>query len=178
MVYQEVSPCDYRLFFCVDGTGFIRVNNLTYQMKKNTLILIPPGDSYQLLASKSNLSYFSINFDYTFNRSNYNFPIPPIPIKSFQAKNILERVVFTDELCLNTVLYLNDLYHVESKLSRLSFSFSKKFIYYETELSAILLQILTECLRATKSPITNQRADHLENILKYIHENYHTLDFT
>lgn len=172
--YQEVSPCDYRLFFCIDGTGFIRVNNLTYQMKKTSLIIIPPGDRYKLFSSKNSLSYFSINFDYTFNYSNLSHPISPIPYQKFQPKDIIERIAFTDEQSLNNVLYLNNLYHAENKFSRLCFSYSKKFIYYETELSALLLQILTECLRLKKSPVTNQGTEHLEEILKYIRENLNT----
>lgn len=172
--YQEVSPCDYRLFFCIDGTGFIRVNNLTYQMKKTSLIIIPPGDRYKLFSSKNTLSYLSINFDYTFTYYNYSHPIPPIPCQKFQPKDIIERITFTDEPSLNNVLYLNNLYHAESKFSRLYFSYSKKFIYYETELSALLLQILTECLRLKKSPVTNQGTEHLEEILKYIRENFNT----
>lgn len=172
--YQEVSPCDYRLFFCIDGTGFIRVNNLTYQMKKTSLIIIPPGDRYKLFSSKNSLSFFSINFDYTFNYSNLNHPIPPIPYQKFKSKDIIERIAFTDEQSLNNVLYLNNLYHAENKFSRLCFSYSKKFIYYETELSALLLQILTECLRLKKSPVTNQGTEHLEEIFKYIRENLNT----
>lgn len=171
---QEVSPCDYRLFFCIDGTGFIRVNNLTYQMKKTSLIIIPPGDRYKLFSSKNSLSYFSINFDYTFNYSNLNHPISPIPYQKFKPKDIIERIAFTDEQSLNNVLYLNNLHHAENKFSRLCFSYSKKFIYYETELSALLLQILTECLRLKKSPVTNQGTEHLEEILKYIRENLNT----
>ena len=172
--YQEVSPCDYRLFFCVDGTGFIRVNNLTYQMKKTSLIIIPPGDRYKLFSSKNSLSYFSINFDYTFNYSNLNHPIPPIPYQKFKSKDIIERIAFTDEQSLNNVLYLNNLYHAENKFSRIYFSYSKKFIYYETELSALLLQILTECLRLKKSPVTSHGTEHLEEIFKYIRENLNT----
>lgn len=190
-----VAPRDCRLFFCADGEGEILLSGEIYKMQKGALVIVPAGFSYAILpptspqssmalqtlekvpaengATAPSVTYIIVNFDYTQNMAAFKYPIHPVPQSSFNEKQILERVEFSDMSELNSPIYLPRVHRVENKLNKVFSAYTKKVIFYEIEISGIFSQVLIECMRCVKLNALNRRGTVFDKVFEYIHENSH-----
>lgn len=169
--YAFVCPCDNRLFFCVKGETVIQTQNGAHKMQKGSVLLLPAGQAYQIIAPETSVTLFGVNFDYTCFHADIKYPVSPIPVKLFSQKNIIESTVFTDTEELNSVLYLQKIHITDNALERLLSAYLKKVVFYETETSLLLSSVLIDCVRFSKYNALNKQDTTLNQIFDYIHAN-------
>ena len=132
---RYLIPRDNRLFFCLCGSGDITVGDRDCEMTRGSALLIPSGTPYILHIPESELTYISVNFDYTLAHCDLTVPASPVSPEEFSANDIIEHSAFSDEPMLNTYVYAKHIPSLEAYLSSMLSSYNKKLLYYENELS-------------------------------------------
>ena len=172
--FKNVKSYDCRLFYVLDGKGSINVLSNSYEMSSGSLIIWQPDNEYSINPDINNdFNLIGINFDYTFDMSNLNTPIPPSKVELFDNKSILI-YNFTDTKYLNKPLFFNNINIIEPELLEIVKEYKNKKIYYEKKISGILLNIITTLLRkqAISFSIVKNSENIINNIIDYIHINY------
>ena len=169
---RVLVPRDNRLFFCLNGCGYITLSDKEYEMTRGSLLLIPAGEPYILHIPEGELTYISVNFDYSFTNSDLSLPIGPVSPDEILEKGIIERTCFSDEPLLNSHVYLNHIPGLENILSPMVVTYNKKVLYYELELSGAFIGALSQILRAGKLGDLSRPDSVIDVILSYIHNNY------
>ncbi len=169
---HTLLPRDNRLFYCLDGCGYIDVAGVSYEMTRGGLLLIPAATPYILNYPDSDVTYISVNFDYSFAHSELSRPIGPASPEEFELSGAVERASFSDEPLLNEPLFLEDLIPLENLLSPMVVTYNKKLLYYELELSGAFIEVISSILRAKKLGNLTEPDSVISAILSYIHNNY------
>ena len=170
--YGMSVPYDARFFYVRAGEGEIFTGGRTYSMTAGSVLLLPAGTPYHLLTPRHGVTYFALNFDFTWERREHAVPIPPVPVEEFRERDCLCRVDFEDAPVFSAPLYLSNMFLLEPSLSSIENEYLKKMIYYEVRMSAVFFKVLTDCLRSTLlSGAAEGRAVGAE-ILDYLHRHY------
>lgn len=162
---------DNRLFFVINGSGKIILDDVSYPFSNNTLMLWQAGTKYQFKCN-SKIDVICINFDYTTFNSEKTAYYAPIPLNA--SKNTvtpeIEKITFTDCTILNQPLILHNAFFLQKNLSRIvAEHISKPSFYYEKS-SATLKGCIVNLLRFyNENPST---ANKINRIIEYIQENY------
>ncbi|MEE1026153.1 MAG: AraC family transcriptional regulator [Acutalibacteraceae bacterium] len=174
--YINISPYDYRLFFCYDGGGEIQVDSVTYEMKPGTLLLWPPGLKYSLLLNKNSksLHLMQVNFDFTQNNSHLDSPIGPAKWNNFDSSKIIERVEFEDYPKFNAPLFLPDIQLLKNPMYNMVTEFISKNEFYSSRSSGQLKSILSLAGRFAENSHHSSKSEYLVNkVIQYLHTHYH-----
>ena len=79
-------PYDCRLFYILEGDADIFVKNLKFSLSQNDAIIINAGTKYRITTDSDDLKILALKFDYTFENSHLNIPIPPELSGNFKKK--------------------------------------------------------------------------------------------
>lgn len=170
--YSENIPCDNRLFFSYYGNGKISSDGTVYNMKKGSLLIIPAGTKYQILSNDDAATYIAANFDYTYQNSNKNVPIPPVSVSGYNANMRLENPYFSDMPQFNNTVYIENQFHLENALLKIYDEFTAKKIFCSPILSNLFAEVLLSCARAMYTNTYKENSETINLILDYINENY------
>lgn len=170
--YETVTPLDSRLFFVKDGVGRIEVDEQVYELKKDSALLVNSGVSYRLLTPECSVSFIVVNFDYTKDACDKNFPVTPVLKKHFKPSMLLAHVEFEGAPRLSKVLYVEKIPELQSKLSLLLKEFSFQLMFFKEKLSGILTSCLIDMVRVVNLGFSVDKDDTNAQIIKYIQENY------
>ncbi len=166
-------PYDARFFYTIAGTGKILADGEEYDMTKGNALVINAAVEYHLKAPSDSVTYCVINFDYTQEFSHIKTPVRPQKSSLFDDSGIIGKVEFSDMTQFNRVVYFEDLSHLEGKLLRCEREFSKQLLFYDRKISGIFSEILIDCARRINMGDRANINDKIENILSYLHDNYH-----
>ena len=172
--FSSLTAYDNRFFYCLTGKGHIIIDGKDYPMQKGTLILWGAGVPYDILVDKGEeMELLGCNFDYTQEHSFLAAPIPPAH-DSFNEKDILERIFFSDAPCLSSVVYQKNMHLVESTAAEIFDEFTKHFSFFRESMSALFLKILCAIVREEifSADSVNRKRQKVQEILAYISENY------
>lgn len=169
---ENYTTFDNRLFFVVNGSGNIVLDNVPHSFTKNTVMMWQAGTEYRFECS-SKIDVISINFDYTASNSARTAYYTPVPLKASKhtvKRPLAENTVFSDCTLLNEPLILHNAFFLQKKLSKIvGEHISKPDLFYEKS-SAALKDCIVDTVRFyNESPSTNNR---INLIISYIHENY------
>lgn len=170
--YNETIPYDNRLFFTFHGSGEILVNGVIYSMYKGSILIIPSGVRYRLLTPKSDVTYIAVNFDYTFEHSNKQTPIPPTIVSSYNPLMKLEQVYFNDMTGFNDIVHINNLFKLNGTFLKIYHEYTHRMLYSDCIISNLLGQILFDCARTTYTKDFDSNSEIINQIIDYIKENY------
>lgn len=172
---QFIKAYDYRLYFVCSGTGTIVIENTSYSLTKGDLILWPPNTPYHTdhIHNTNPLDLITMNFDFTLNHKDLNYPLPPDLSTIFQKDNILELINVTDAPLFNSVIYLSNMHSVKTYLLDMLTEYKAKKIYYRQKLSGLFTYILSEIARTdTMSDFLHLTEHTIKEIIEYIQQHY------
>lgn len=170
--FPSVIPNDARFFYVIEGVGLILVQGKTYAMSSGDLLILNSGTEYKLCALVERVTYFILNFDYLWEHSNLCIPIPPANAEEFSVDMLIERIVFKDTQEFNAPIYISGAFGLAERCGEIEREFSQKVMMYETRISGILSSVLVDCLRMCRTKEFSKGHEKLEEILRYIHNNY------
>lgn len=78
---------DYRLFYILENTGSIIIENSCYDVLPDTIIIIPPATAYDF---RGKLRTCVLNFDITRKHSHRTTPLFPPHIENFDLESLFE----------------------------------------------------------------------------------------
>ena len=172
MSHPQFIPCDARLFYGLEGSINIEINDTIYTLTKGDLILFPAGTRYHICTPTDFSKTILINFDYTFENSHITIPVAPLHLKDQDDKRLLSPVIFDDAKELSSPIYIQKKLDIMDKLHEIVREYSKKILYHEVKTSNLLSDIIVDCIREVKLSNINDGYARINNILKMIQENY------
>lgn len=143
--YPEFVPVDARLFYVMSGEGAICLGQKQFQMRKGSVLLIPPGQRYHLETPEQQAVYLALNFDYTFSASDKSIPIPPEVFREGMEQSA--GVEFEDSEQFDGFFYAEEFSKIENVLVKLVFEYTGRLMFFEEKASAYLLEVLSDCIR-------------------------------
>ncbi len=158
-----LSSRDCRLFYCIEGSGQIKVNGILYPFHVGTAMLWQAGCEYCFDACEP-LKIISVNFDYSGERADIREPLPMIDALSDSYRP--ESVLFDDCPPLNAPLITECSPTVRELLEKLMQEFSARKPYYAERTSVLLKECIIELLRG------NTSTDVLETVTAYIRAHF------
>jgi YesN/AraC family two-component response regulator len=165
-------PCDARFFYVVDGDGRLDADGATYKMSKGDILFFGAGTKYRIHPSDDKVTYIILNFDFTQEYSHLVTPIFPKDVSSFKESDIIEAASFEDIPELSSPIYMSKKLEILDRMMEIELEYSRKILYFEKKISNIFAEILTDCVREIRIQTVSKGYEHINDILKYIHENY------
>ena len=173
-IRNKVSYCyDCRLFYIVNGKGFIRLGEEKYAFSNNTAIYLPGGCCYELSIdeSASAVSLLIFNFDLVNDYAHLQQSLGTADPDTFSENQVL-RYPMPTEFAAPMIQTAPSL--CES-LQKCTDEFLVQSAYYRETASAIfkvcLLELLRQHTAASVSAVAVQ-------IMNYVHEHYHEPELT
>lgn len=168
---KTVKCADCRLFYILEGSGEVSVENIKYPIVPDSLFLWPSGTEYCFKLSKNtNCKLIIINFDYTEAFSNLGEIIPLILADEYSKRMPLDFDDFTDIKALNHPIILNNMQIFKHDLLGIISEFEAKKLYSDALISAALKQIIIRIARLVSAP--PEAKSKIKPILEYIKLNY------
>ena len=168
---DSYTSYDSRLFFIVNGSGKIVLDDVQYSLSNNTILLWQAGTKYQFKCN-SKITVICINFDYTASNSERTTYYSPISLKTLKNDpyEAIEKINFTDCEILNRPLVLHNGFFLQEILDRIvAEHISKPNFYYEKS-SAMLKDCIISILRNyNENPSTTNK---ITDTIEYIQKNY------
>lgn len=101
--YHELRTPDCRLFYITSGKGSIMLDGKQYKLYPGKIVLIKGGTRYIWQpAADGELTFISVNFDYTDSYSHIKRSFHPIHSSDFDDNCILENISIDDAEILNS----------------------------------------------------------------------------
>ncbi len=171
---NKMRAYDHRLFYCTDGCGAMQIDGNIYKISAGNLLVFPAGTTYEYIPDSENTMYFYVlNFDYTYDFSHLSVPIPPEQLKTFNNKNILEEIGFSDAELFNSTVYLTNMYKLKELLSNLNDEFNLKMNFSFLRCSALLTDILVYIYQtALTGADSGLKNSVIPEVVEYISNNY------
>ena len=160
---------DHRLFYMKQGKGTIVIENEKYYMVEGDVIVWQPGLLYDLTPSNGEFTLLGINFDYMWDKSYINMPIPPGKT-DFNSKDIIENVFFEDNALLNKPIHLHGFFSAADDLMSILEEYRQGKIMHNEINSGTARALLLRIFRQALTHLTEKSFTH-DNILKYINDN-------
>ena len=171
-VYSETVPYDNRMFFTLKGNGRILVEDVSYNMQKGSVLIIPSGVRYKLLAPLFDVTYIAINFDYTSDHTDKKTPIPPVAVPLYEPQMRIEQVYFSDISDFNHVVHIENMFGLSHSLLKIHSEFTRRLIYSDSIISNLMSEVLLHCARKAYTQHYNASSDTVSLVIDYINENY------
>lgn len=173
--YTRTAAYDCRLFFACKGSMDIAVGEEIYTLNSSDALIFGPDTEYQLINPQGNVSLLAVNFDYTFDNSGKNIPIPPDPCSVFNRENVTERVKITNFESFNKVLFLSGIGSIKPDLEKLENIYRRQRKFFELKASSVFQNILVKISRhilSGKDDVFRHSGD-IDSIIDYIQDNYY-----
>ncbi len=169
-----VIAYDHRLFYCIEGSGYMTVDGNNYHMTPGCVLFVPSNTDYLYCPDLEEPMIFYIwNFDFTHNFSNSSIPIPPDYIENFNAENILEIIHFTDAPIFNSVVYLENASELKSYLTDINKEFNLRQNFSDLRCSALATEVFVLIYKAALLyPAKNSQKLIISEIIDYVNNNY------
>ncbi len=164
---------DHRIFFCVKGVYNVTVNSTVYSLKENSLLFIPSGTPYHLHSPKQSAVIIGINFDFTYEKSQFSNPIAPAFKEDVFYKNqIFENYAFTDIEQFNAPFIIAAQSDTLVKIQKMLDEYTAKRLFYNQKNSAILKELLTGIARSLVTGVASSPQNTVDLIINFIQQNY------
>lgn len=174
LITNKIVTNDNRLFFITNGGGTVLINNESFEIKENTLLLWQCGTEYKFILN-ADFKAMSINFDYTYENSDVINPIPIINAETTKTK--IPQINFEDYPCLNKPIIINNALSVLPKLEKIIEKYSNNSPLNAVKSSAILKNCIADIVYLYTTKSTSSNTKKIKKVIDYIKEHY-TEDLT
>lgn len=137
---------DHRLFYILEGNGYIQISEALHPIQPNSLILLPPAVSYDF---GGKLKVAVLNFDVTRTASHQKTPLFPPRVELFQPELLFDRQTI-DEFSSPQVLPADA--QLREQLLELVSRFQPQNACADAAVSAGLKLLLAELLSRSLAP--------------------------
>lgn len=168
--WGKAMPRDYRLFYAERGAGKIWTEQGEVSLEQGSMLLVPAGCAYWLLPSR--VTYLAVNFDYTWNHSHLNFPVPPLFLQKGDQGSVIEAVKFQDVSELNGYLCGAGLFSLEPHLRSLLEINTGKPLFGAVSAGAILTEIIVSLVRQSRAEAETSGRLNLNAVMAYVQAHY------
>ena len=171
----SVKAYDHRLMYVYDGKGFFLVDNVKYHVSKGSLLYWQSGTEYMVSPDESGcMTVIGVNFDFTSDRNNVDYPVQPEKAREFNSDNILEKVCFRDAKSFNSMIFIRNCHSLESILLEMKNEYVIRKDHYKTRINGLFLTLLADIARLTDLPSASSNDDEnlTDRIIKFICKNY------
>ncbi|MBO5347930.1 MAG: helix-turn-helix domain-containing protein [Lachnospiraceae bacterium] len=168
-----LQAADHRIFYCHSGQGQYEANGILRPFTAGTLIYLPAGTPYRYLFEQEIPVFSGCNFDFFQDHTELNAPFPPVEHTGFHAEDILEKQVFEEKDIFSHPIHLENVFQFEEKFTEIAEEFVNHNLYYDVRCSTLLKDVLIQTARLAASSIQGINRKKADDILQYIHSNYH-----
>ena len=169
--YDEMVGYESRMFYIVDGSGILEIQNKPYMLRKGDLAIINSGVSYKIRFAPGTVKCYMIKFDCTQEHADKDKDNPADIPEKFDSKKILSHMDFEDAPQFNEYFILSNMEQIE-KLFRMMFEEERKrLIGWRATANGLLAEILTKALRTDTGYSNTSR---LKEVLDYLHANFNS----
>lgn len=174
--YLQLIAKDSRLFYIISGSGNIIINNISYPLSNDTIILFREATQY--MWEGENIEFYSLNFDYNSDYSDIVQQFRPILSKSFDAFTAFDCGYIEDFPQLNQPIVVHNASSLKKYIKNIieehsiTDNYSKHFIPILTKELILNILRLHENRNLNKSTNKNSVKD-IKKIIDYIHSHYH-----
>ena len=170
--FCKIKTKDSRLFYVISGDGEFVLENRSYQIKPDTIILFKAGTEYEWKIKEA--EFFVINFDYTHEFSNIKRTFHPFSSSAFDPKSAFDCGVIEDYSELNKPIVINNASHLKRQIIDITSESVLADNYSEVILSNLIKRIILEILRIYQGNILSipDNTNNVKQIIEYIYANY------
>ncbi len=167
--YEELIGYEGRMFYILDGSGVLEIQNKPYMLKKGDIVIINSGISYRIRFELGYVKYYMIKFDCTQEHADIDRDNPGARPDEFDPEKILSHMDFEDAPQFNSYCILSNMTEVEKLLKLIFTEERKRLIGWRMIANGLLTEILGKCLRAGTGYSDTTR---LKNVLDFLHASY------
>lgn len=172
MVYDasrgESKTYDSRLLYVISGSGKIKIENQSFEIKPGLLLTFQPGTLYKIIP-KPSFCAIAVDFDYSCLHSGQTHFYLPVSPDKFESENMHERAFFSDCAALDFYMVLPDAFFAYDMLRELTAEFNMQKIFFRQKCALILKNILFEIARRSTSE--NKKSKLSDSVVEYIYLN-------
>lgn len=177
MPFINVKAYDYRLMYIISGEGFIELDGISYEAVRGCLFFWQPGVLYSLLADRNKpFTIIGVNFDFTYNRCDINYPVSPECQSVFNKNNIIETIDFIDMQSLNKPVYLKAMLSMEEQLTAIVNEYTTRKKLYNVRMRGAFISLLSDIARhvltLSSGPVPDSTENKVDQVIEFIHKNY------
>lgn len=168
---------DNRIFYVAEGSGTVYFKDRSYHLVHGDMIIWTAGVEYRMFSDDgSMLVLLGSNFDFTQRNKHISYPVPPAGIAPFDPEQLLDSTVFTDDAPFRDIIYLKNMFQLESDLLEMLQEYEVQKLFYAERLSSILKSILCLVSRRVSlqlgSDSKTDSADRMDEIINFIRAHY------
>ena len=171
--FTSLYTRDCRLFYILEGTGYLTTDSETFKLEPDCAVLFQSGTSYRWNSEHADI--VSINFDYTMNFSHKKSPYHPIRAQKSIKNKVFENIHFEDAPLLNSPLYIQNASFIKSHVETMSslYYLDEKYVpeLLSSYMKMIICSILYEEILSSKSQ-TGKDLTTVEKAIQYIQNHY------
>ncbi len=170
---QNRYSYDCRLWYIMDGSGTIILDESVFAVTKGCILYWQPGTSYSLIPEDSSkVIIIGINFNFTNNFRNKTSK-STIEFGSYKPENIFESYEFIDNTEFNKVICIYDMKKCENLFLNILDEYQLKEKNFDPIMRGYLISLLSLVSRITSTRDTKNPIDpKFYMILHYLLENY------
>ncbi len=150
---QFVVAKDCRLLYILSGSGMLESRDQKYPLTPGTLIYYPYDIPYRV-SSDNDMLFYTVNFDFNFDRSDVTTMVPQ-PVRLHDPDKVIRSIDQNDDRIFLDVLYLPDARWAERGIRAITNEAQQKEVGYEAAQSAqmriILLGLYREVINSKTS---------------------------
>lgn len=170
-IFVPLRARDCRLFYMHGGAGSIVIENVEYELKPQSLVLLPAGTEYMWKPADT-IRFLAVNFDYTDHFSAIRASFHPHRSPDFPGA--LEQVRFEDAQALNQAIFLPSVGFLENRIREVVLEFCTNDPYRDEILSSLLRSVLISIVSATAAVgDTPEKTRLAYDVIRYLQDRYH-----
>lgn len=169
----DITAYDHRIFYCIEGSGNIYINNIKYELKPYSILIWNSGLSYRINPKDKNFTCYTVNFDYFDTGNNISTPIKPQGNNLFNPEKVYEKnIKFEDNEYFENVIYINDFQEAEETVRELVTTYRQNFNFSKLFLKGITISLFKKVLEKIQKTNVSSNKENIYEIVKYIHDHY------
>ena len=167
---QTVSVKDCRLFYILNGSGKITINDNEFSLNRNTIFYCCGGTIYTLVA-ETPLHLLSLNFDLSQSHKTYIDAFAPQPFDGTNPATPIDPCNIHDSYFLNSFFILKNGTEFKNYVTAIVKEFSSQNLFFRESSGTLLKKTLIDLHK--KSPDNpDDSFDIVNDLVAYIHSNF------
>ncbi len=168
---------DHRFYYCLNGSGEVKLNGKKYLMTPHSLLLWRAGTlySYNKLDNSQEFEVVSCNFDYTRISEDKQTPVPPCNQKFYNEDKILSKNdLFSDLPLFNKVIFINNATILKDLMLSLAHEFGLNNKHRRLNLNHQLTEIIYNVATLVDLEDNHSQSLLVRNVVNYLQTHYLT----
>ncbi len=165
---------DCRLFYVSRGEGHVFMQDQAYPVDRGDLVLWQSGVNYRMETGDAGMQFLCVNFDFTTEFSQQDYPIPPDRFDLFDDTAATPHVRFPDAPAFDAPVFLTGMQVIEETLVEMKREYTQRKVYWRERQSALMASILSRIARSLSAQgAQGARVEtRIDPVIAYIQEHF------